>query len=130
MVAIPIDRPVYEGEIATYWFEDDGILVSLSKSTPRTVEIIERNVALVKRITNDTPAPLLIYLARSPVPDRETRAFSAQQVPVIYRAMAMVSEPGLSRPVMRIVFALQPPPIPTKSFTDAEAARAWLRQYV
>ncbi|HEV2235334.1 MAG TPA: hypothetical protein VGR57_01625 [Ktedonobacterales bacterium] len=70
MVDIPSDRPVYEGEIATYWFEDDGILVSLSKSTVRTVEVIKNNVALVKRITNNTPAPLLIYLARSPVPDR------------------------------------------------------------
>jgi hypothetical protein len=130
MVAIPTDRPVYEGEIATYWFEDDGILVSLSKSTARTVEIIKNNVALVKRITNDTPAPLLIYLARSPVPDKATRELSAQQVPVIYRAMAVVSEPGLSRLVMRLVSALQPPPIPTKSFTNADAARAWLRQYV
>jgi hypothetical protein len=130
MVAIPTDRPTYEGEIATYWFEDDGILVSLSKSTRRTVELIQGNVALVRRITNGMPAPLLIYLSRSPVPDRATRAYSAQQVPVIYRVMAMVSEPGLSRLVMSMVFRLQPPPIPTKSFTDDAAARAWLQGYL
>jgi hypothetical protein len=130
MVAIPTDRPTYEGEIATYWFEDDGILVSLSKSTRRTVELIQGNVALVRRITNGVPAPLLIYLSRSPVPDRATRAYSAQQVPVIYRAMAMVSEPGLSQLVMNMVFRLQRSPIPTKSFTDDAAARTWLRQYV
>jgi hypothetical protein len=130
MIAIPTDRPVYAGEIATYWFEDDGMLVSLSNSARRTVELIEGNVALVRRITNSTPAPLLIYLSRSPVPDRATRAYSARQLPIIYRAMAMVSEPGLSRLVMSMVFRFQQPPIPTKSFSDAEAARAWLRHYL
>jgi hypothetical protein len=130
MIAIPTDRPVFEGEIATYWFEDDGILVSLSKSTRRTVEIIANNIALVQRITNNTRVPLLIYLSRSPVPDRATRTFSTQQLPVAYSAMAMVSEPGLSRLVMNMLFRFQQPPIPMKSFTDDTAARAWLRQYL
>lgn len=128
MVAIPTDRPVFEGEIATYWFEDDGILVSLSKSTPRTVETIANNVALVQRITHNTRAPLLIYLSRSPVPDRATRALSRQQLPVVYLAMAMVSEPGLSGLIMKVLFRFQQPPIPMKSFTDDQAARDWLRQ--
>jgi len=130
MIAISSDRPVFEGEIATYWFEDDGILVSLSKSTVRTVERIANNVALVQRITNNTRVPLLIYLGRSPVPDRATRAFSPQQHPVAYSAMAMVSEPGLSRLIMNLLFRFQQSPIPMKSFTDDTAARAWLRQYL
>ena len=36
----PTDRETWEGEIATYWFDDNGILVSLSKSILRTVENI------------------------------------------------------------------------------------------
>ena len=50
----PTDRPVYEGEIATYWFED-GVLVSLSKSPMHTVANITGNVALVKEITGNKP---------------------------------------------------------------------------
>jgi hypothetical protein len=60
MITIPTDRPIFEGEIATYWF-DNGILVSLSKNPVRTVANITGNVALVKRITNDRRVPLLIY---------------------------------------------------------------------
>ena len=86
---IPTGRQIWEGEIATYWF-DDGILVSLSKSPRRTVDSISRNVALVKEITNNKPVPLLIYLADSPVPDKATRKFSTEQLPVVYKAMAMV----------------------------------------
>ena len=125
----PTDRKVTEGEIATYWF-DDGILVSLSKSPQRTVENIKGNVALVKEITNNKRVPLLIYLSNSPVPDKETRKFATTQLPVIYTAMAMVSKPGLSKFIMNILFALKPPPIPMKSFTDDKAAKEWLQQYV
>lgn len=125
MMNIPTDRPVYEGEIATYWFEDN-ILISLSKSPKRTVENISGNVALVKKITNNTPVPLLIYLSDSPVPDKATRKFSTEQLPVIYSAMAMVSKPGLAKFIMNILFSLKPPPIPMKSFSDAQEAKEWL----
>ncbi len=126
---IPTDRIIYEGEIATYWF-DEGILVSLSKSPKRTVENIKRNVALVKEISGNRPVPLMIYLSNSPVPDTETRQFSAKQLPVIYSAMAMVAKPGLSKFIMNILFALKPPPIPMKSFTNDLAAKEWLQQFV
>ena len=125
---IPPGVKTVEGEIATYWF-DEGILVSLSKSTRRTVQNIKGNVALVKQITGNKRMPLLIYLSNSPVPDKETRTFSTTQLPLIYSAMAMVSKPGLSRFIMNILFSLKPPPIPMKSFTDDKAAMEWLKQY-
>ena len=127
MVA-PTDRQIFEGEIATYWF-DEGILVSLSKSPQRTVANITGNVALVKQITGNKRVPMLIYLSNSPVPDKETRKFSTTQLPVIYSAMAMISKPGLAKFIMNILFKLKPPPIPMKSFTDDKAAKQWLMQY-
>jgi len=128
-VTIPTDRETFEGEIATYWSEK-GILISLSKSPKRTVENIAGNVALVKRITGNKRVPLLIYLSNSPVPDKATRKFSTEQVPVIYSAMAMVSKPGLAKFIMNILFAVKKPPIPMKSFINDNEAKEWLRQYV
>ena len=125
----PTDRQIFEGEIATYWF-DHGILVSLSKNPKRTVENIAGNVALVKQISNNKRVPLLIYLSNSPVPDKETRKFAAEQLPVIYSAMAMVSKPGLAKFIMNILFMLNSPPIPMKSFTDDKEAKEWLKQYL
>jgi hypothetical protein len=126
---IPTDRQIFESAIATYWWEGP-VLISLSKSTVRTVETISANVALIKNITNHQPVPLLIYLAKSPVPDKATRQYSAQQLPLIYSAMAMVSKPGLSQLIMRLLFRFQSPPIPIKSFTDDKAAMQWLQQFV
>jgi hypothetical protein len=130
MVRIPTDRQIFEGEIATYWFEEDGILVSLSKNPRRTVANITANVALVKQITNNKRVPLLIYLSKSPVPDKATRQFSTEQLPQVYSAMAMISESGLAKFIMNLLFKFQPSPIPMKNFTDVEAARVWLRQYL
>ena len=126
----PTDRETWESEIATYWFDDNGILVSLSKSILRTVENISSNVVLVRSITDNKPVPLLIYLANSPIPDKQTRKFSTEQLPVIYSAMAMVCKPGLSRFIMNILFGLKPPPIPMKSFTNDKAAIEWLKQFL
>ncbi len=124
----PVNRRTWEGEIATYWIED-GILVSLSKNPRRTVELIEANVALVKSITNNEKVPLLIYLSKSPMPDKETREFSARMLPEIYSAMAMVSKSGLGKFIMNLLFNFRQPPIPMKSFTDDGEARKWLQQF-
>lgn len=128
MQNLPTGKAIIHGEIADYCF-DDGILISDSKPMKRTVENIAANVELVKQITGNKQVPLLIYLSKSPVPDKATRKFSAQQVPLIYSAMAMVSKPGLSALVMRMVFQFTTPPIPTRSFTNAADAKAWLMQF-
>ncbi len=128
MLTYPNNKQIFKGEIADYWF-DDGILVSLSKNVKRTVQNISNNIVLVKQITDNKRIPLLIYLCNSPVPDAATRKFSAEQLPVIYSAMAMVSKPGLSKFIMNILFSLKAPPIPMKSFTDDKAAKEWLKQF-
>jgi|SRR5690349_18833032 len=125
----PTDRTIFEGEIADYWF-DEGILVSLSKSPKRTVENISANVALVKSITNNRKVPLLIYLANSPIPDKETRKFSSEQLPNVYTAMAMVSKPSLASLIMKVLFRFKPPPIPMKNFTNDQEAKEWLKQFL
>ena len=129
-VQFPTDRQIYHGEIADYWVEDDGILVSASKSPKRTVENIKDNIHLVKRITSGKIVPLLIYLSPSPVPDKETRKFVNEQLPNVYKAMAMVSEPGLTTIIMKFLFKFQSPPIPMRNFTDPQKAREWLRNFL
>ena len=109
----PNDREVFEGEIATYWLADDGILISLSKSPRRTVANITANIALVRRITNNKKVPLLIYLSPSPVPDKQTRKFVTKELPNVYAAMAMVSKPGLAKFIMNFF-------VQTKTTTNSD----------
>ena len=129
-IELPTDREIFRGEIADYWLDDNGILVSVSKPPRRTVANIKGNIELVKRITNNRIVPLLIYLSPSPVPDKETRKFVNEQLPNLYKAMAMVSKPGLSSIIMSFLFKFQSPPIPIKNFAKEKDAREWLKQFV
>ena len=115
-----------EGEIANYRLDESGILYSYSKSVLRTVPLMQKNRELVKSIAGNKPVPLLIFLKNSPMPDKATRDYSKSILPEIYSAMAMVSKPGLSTLIMKLLFAFQKPPIPMKSFTNEETAKAWL----
>jgi len=117
-----------KGEIADYKFHE-GILYSYSKAPKRTAKNISDNIALVKEITNNKTVPLLIYLCDSPVPDKETRKFSIEQLPKVYKAMAMVSKPGIAQLIMRVLFKLKTPPIPMKSFSNDVEAKEWLQQF-
>ncbi|MBN8836416.1 MAG: STAS/SEC14 domain-containing protein [Sphingobacteriia bacterium] len=126
----PANKQIIEGEIADYYFDDSGILVSLSKNVLRTVENIGNNVELVKQITKNKKVPLLIYLTKSPVPDKATQKFSAEQLPIVYTAMAMVSKPGLTSFIMKLLFRFKQPPIPMKGFTNEAEAKEWLLQYL
>jgi hypothetical protein len=124
------EKEIIKGEIADYWYDSDGVLYSYSKNPRRTQKNIAENISLVKKITGNKIIPLLIYLSNSPVPDKATRKFSTEQLPNVYKAMAMVSKPGLSKLIMNILFKLKQPPIPMKSFTDDQQAREWLKQYL
>ncbi len=126
----PGDTEIIKGEIADYWFDANGILYSFSKNPKRTIKNISENIELVRKITGGKKVPLLIYLSNSPVPGKATRKFSAEQLPHVYKAMAMVSKPSLAKFIMNILFKLKAPPIPMKSFADDSEAVEWLRQYL
>lgn len=126
----PGNIQLIEGEIADYYYSPEGILYSYSKPPKRTVKNISENIALVKQITSGKKVPLLIYLSKSAVPDKETRKFSAEQLPNVYTAMAMISKGGLAQFIMNILFKFKTPPIPMKSFADDKEAKEWLMQFV
>ena len=125
-----MEKVLIKGEIADYHLDESGIMYSYSKNIKRTVANISRNIQLVQEITSNKPVPLLIHLCKSPVPDKETRKYSRENLHIIYSAMAMVAEPGLSFIIMKMVFAFQKPSIPIQAFTDEESAKKWLLQFV
>ncbi|MFM2135998.1 MAG: hypothetical protein RL021_1398 [Bacteroidota bacterium] len=124
------NQELIRGELADYSMGSDGILTAYSHSTRRTVESITRNLALVKTITGGKRVPLLLFLVDSPIPDAETRRFSAKKVGENYCAMAMVCRPGLGALVLRMVFGIKSSTIPSRIFTDSEKAKNWLLQFV
>lgn len=126
----PAGKEVFESEIAKYWFDEDGMLVSLSKNPQRTVENITANAKMIKQLTNNKLVPLLVYVTKSPIPDKQTRDLVNKELPNLYSAMAMVSKSGVAKLIMNVLFKLKPAPIPMRSFSDDKEAKEWLMQYL
>lgn len=121
---------IFESEIGTYWLDDDGILISKSKNTRRTLANMRENIAMIKRITGDKPACLIVHLTYSPKPDKPTLEYVRGEMPKVYKAMAMVSTSGVAKLIMFVLFKLKPPPIPMKTFSTEDDARKWIRRYL
>lgn len=128
-VTPPPGVELHKSEIATYWLDDEGVLNSISNSVVRTVENVTASMTLVKKITKGRRVPHIAYLTTSPVPDQATRNLVARELPNLYTAMAMVSQGGLGKVIMNILFHLRKPPIPMKSFATEQPARVWLQQF-
>ncbi len=128
-VTPPVGVELYKSEIATYWLDDDGVLNSISNSVVRTVENVTASMALVKRITKDRRVAHIAFLCPSPIPSQATRNLVARELPDLYTAMAMVSQGGLGKVIMNVLFHLRKPPIPMKSFASEQLARVWLQQF-
>lgn len=130
MKQIPENIEKFEGKLGTYWFDEDGILHSVSNKILRTMENVSANINLIKRISNNTPVCILVYLSRSPQPDKQTRDFVAQQLSSIYKAMAIVSNSSLGSFVINFIFKFQKPSIPMRTFANEKDAKEWLKQYL
>jgi hypothetical protein len=126
---IPEGVQIYTTELATFWLGDDGLLYSLSKPPKRTIKNTSENFELVRKLTNGKPICHLVYICNSAKPDKATRDFVVQELPKVYKAMAMVSSSGLGKIIMNFLFALNKPAIPMKSFSNEEDAKEWLKQY-
>jgi hypothetical protein len=127
---IPENKETFDTEIGTYWFDEDGMLNSLSKSPTRTVANTKANFELVKRITNNQKVCHLVYLTNSKKPDKATIDFVNSELPKVYKAMAMISKSGVGEIIMNVLFKFMKPVIPMKTFTDEKEARKWLKQYL
>jgi hypothetical protein len=126
---MPEKPEIFASEIGKYWFDDQGILISESSNVKRDMRNMPANIAMLKRITGGKPVCLIVHLTNSPRPDKETLAYVREEMPKVYKAMAMVTKSGVAKVIMALLFKFKPPPIPMKTFSNEDEARQWILQY-
>ncbi len=119
---------VIESELATYWLHD-GILYSVVKSVPFTIERMEINFKVVAEITGNKKVCVLVDLTHALPVDKEARMYAAGVVSDYYKAMAFVSPSFFTRIIGNAFMALTNSPIPAKQFKTEEESREWLMEY-
>jgi hypothetical protein len=121
---------IYEGELASFWFDENGILCANSKSVPRTLEKQKANYAFVRQITGNKPVCLLADNTATYTQDDLTREYSAQEMPKLFKAMAVVSRTTIGRAASHLFTYFQGQPIPIRSFDNEKDAKEWLMQHL
>jgi len=127
---IPPNVDVFEGELAVFWFDEEGFLCAVAKNTPRTLEMQKENFDFIRKITSNNKVCLLAENSNGSPQDKETRAFSTKEMPNIFKAMAVLSASVFGQTMSKSFVAAEKPPIPIQHFADEKEARGWLRQYL
>jgi hypothetical protein len=126
----PPDVKIFEGELATFWFDENGILCALSKNTPRTLEKQKKNYEFIREITSNKKVCLLSDTTTSRPQDKETRDYMAGELPKIFKAMAVISGSVLGKLITNTFLVLKKQPIPIKMFSNEAEAKEWLKNHL
>jgi hypothetical protein len=126
----PPGAKIYEGELATFWLDENGILCAVSKDTVRTLEKQKENYAFIRQIIGDKKVCLLSDTTTSSPQDKETRDYSALELPKIFKAMAVISDSASGRFTANVYKEIKKEPVPIQIFNSEEEAKEWLKQFL
>jgi microsomal dipeptidase-like Zn-dependent dipeptidase len=127
----PKNAKVIEWDTSTIWFDENGILYSVSKKVPpQTMEEAIKSVEDFKKITGGKKVCMLADVTNSAETTKEMRDWAAIELPKLIKAIAMVSQSPLGKMLANLFFRVKKQPYPVKMFTDEEEAKEWLLQYL
>lgn len=127
----PAGATIYEQELATFWFGEDGILYAKAKNAQRTLEIQKRTYEFIRQISGGKKVCLLSDLSSGgSAHDDETREYMAREMPHLFKAMALISTSAFARMATNTFMTLKGLPVPLRSFDNEEEAREWLKEYL
>ena len=127
---IPDNIKIIEHPMATFWFDEIGILHSVSKQGPRTMEVMEEYIDFVKGIVNNRRVCILTDISNASPMDKETREYTAIKLQEVFKAMAIISNTPLGNTIGKIFLQLEGQPYPTAMFSEIKDAKQWLIQYL
>lgn len=127
----PENAKVTEWEASVFWFDETGILCSVSKKhQPQTLEQSKKTIKEFQKLVNGEKICLLMDITNSPETTKEVRDYAAAEFPKFVKAMAMISDSALGKMLANLFFKIKLQPYPTRVFNDEEKAKEWLRQYL
>lgn len=128
---IPTEQAIiYQGELASFWFDEDGILCANAKPVHRTLENQQTNYRLVRKIIGDGTVCLLADNTATFTQDNITRAYSAQEIPKLFKAMAVISHTTIGKAAAHLFTHFHGEPVPIRVFNNKQDAKEWLMKYL
>jgi len=129
-MTIPNNTTLYEHPIATFWFDETGILCSVSKSGARSIEIMAEYIEFVKDIIHNRKVCILTDISNASPMNKETREYVAGQLESVYKAMAILTDTPVGTMIGKVFTQLEKQPYPISMFSEEDSARKWLLKHL
>jgi len=132
LIQIPPAAKTFELPGSTLWFDEYGILCSISNDIPpqNLEQAREAMESLLGFLGPEKKFCMLRDVTHSAEMSREVRNFAGAELPKITRAIALLSQSALGKMLANLFFSITSQPYPVRYFTDETEARAWLKQYL
>lgn len=131
MLLRPDQTKVIELPFVSLWLDESGIVYCVSKrASGQTVEQAMEAVAEIRRMAGGEKVCMLIDISHSGGTTREVRAYAAEALPELVKAVAILSSSAAGRMVANLFFTLKVQPYPVKMFNNEKDARAWLDKFL
>ncbi|MEO6304260.1 MAG: hypothetical protein ABIP51_13930 [Bacteroidia bacterium] len=127
---IPKDVKLYEHLIATLWFDEDSILHSVSKTSPRTMEVMADYADFLKKLTDNKKVLILTDITKASPLDKKTREFIEPHLKESFTAMAILSNAPMSDMIANVFIASNKPNFPTRMFLNEKDGKDWLMSFM
>jgi hypothetical protein len=128
----PATPVVYETVLLKCWFDENGILQSISKPAERSIANYNHLFELYKQLSKNGTQKFctLGNISKTQELHKEVREYIATQLPLYVKAMALVSETPMGKTIGKIFTAVHENPYPTAIFDDRNEAQKWLEQFL
>lgn len=117
--------------MADYWFDEDGVLHSVVKDTPRTVQNLKDNFDLVHQIIKGRKVCVILDNTHTHAYDMKALNHLMKEFKNAFRAIAFVSRSPIGKMLGAISCELIPyESIPIKVFETTAEAKEWIANFL
>lgn len=132
MLSLPDDTKIIQLSTSAIWLDESGIVCCISKKQKeeQTLKNAMESMAAFSDIVGSEKVCLLIDVTHATQTSREVRAYAAEELPKVVKAIAMLSSSALGKMVANLFFNLKSQPYPVKMFNNEQDAKAWLKKFL
>jgi len=122
---------IFETTIATYWFDESGILHGISKKVERTMAHYQEVIELYKKLTKNGNKLCLLADSTNSMPlSKEIVQYLAEEQPKYINAIAIISDSPFETSQVNTFLKMTFLNFPVMKFSDEKEAKKWLKDYL
>ncbi|MCW3101837.1 MAG: hypothetical protein JWO09_277 [Bacteroidetes bacterium] len=126
----PASAQVFETANNSHWYEGELLCIVTRKAPAIAFDEHRKRSEAFKSALNGKKICAVIDITNSSITSAENREYNQQVLPEIFKAIAFVSQTALGKMLVNLYLGMQPPPFPTKVFSNDKDAKAWIAQYL